>query len=113
MVVPSVPALFMLGCPDNIARFVTFVHVDSLNRVRRAWSKSNVCQEQRKIAPSMTYGDASRSVIRVSLVIRIEAPSSQVLPNLVLRNSSPTMFGVPGTKGLSIYAAATFSVTAL
>lgn len=98
----SIVGLFGFCSPANILRFVIAFVVDSIQRVRRRWSRSHIIDKRLEgIAPLLADSDSSRSVSEVAVVAGKIAAMIHRTPNIVLRRF-----------GLAVYCVALYELVA-
>ena len=83
---PTAPVVGLLGgCrPAAILRGIAEIVVNAVKGMPD-WSWSHVLDEELKIAPTLTYGDTSRTVIRIGRVSRVRTASPHRRPGAVVR----------------------------
>lgn len=90
---PSIAGLLSDRSPSHIARLVVTVTVDAIDGVLRRWWLSNVSQERFKaVYPVVAHTDATATVTRVVLLMRVIAASLDCRPRSVLLRRSMAVF---------------------
>lgn len=86
MIVTPIILLLYAGCPPAVFWAVRTIDIDAINRMSARRPEAHIGAEcQEIVAPSVTYGDAATTVVRVRAISRIEAPRLQTKPRSVFR----------------------------
>jgi hypothetical protein len=84
-VLSRVAHLLLLTCPSNIARTVSLVVVDSIQRVRERWCWTDILQKLFKFNPTRFHeSDAAPAIILVIRRVFIAATGEHVKPGFVV-----------------------------
>jgi hypothetical protein len=78
----SARVLFTPGEPSTVARLISLLGIDSINRVLARWPLAHVFKEVQEVAPSFTYFDSSRSIKRIRGVASVFAAFVHGFPGL-------------------------------
>ena len=90
-----VSGLLYSRCPSNVSGLVAAVIVDSINRVRPAWLRSDVVYKRLKVvSPFVANSDSASAIVTEARVSGVEAPGFYASPRLVFGRVS-VLFGAP------------------
>jgi len=85
-VVSFVSGLFWFGCPFTIFRRISFVIVNSFNRIFRRWSNPHVVEKiYKRVSPSATNGNPSSTIRFPMWCFGIITSCFHVCPSSILR----------------------------
>lgn len=64
MISSGISSLFLWCCPSAISRPVVAIYIDSINRMRSAWSRSHILVKRfEAVLPAIAYRDATSSIM--------------------------------------------------
>lgn len=85
-IIQFIVSLLNSSCPPNISRLITLGGIDSIDRMKRAWSRSYVLDESvKRIVPFVANSDASCTVVFVRRVTWFAATVANCDPCAILR----------------------------